>query len=62
MRQKKDNRIHQVHQFYQNKLASYDGVKVFKDKLISRWVDRENLPILDEIESKTVHKNNQVGQ
>ena len=32
-------------------------VKVSKDKNISRWVNRENLIMLDEIESKTVHKN-----
>ena len=34
-------------------------VKVSKNKHISRWVDRENLnsSILDEIESKIVHKD-----
>ena len=30
-------------------------VNVSKD--ISRWVDRENLIMLDEIESKTMHKD-----
>ena len=33
------------------------NVKVSKDKNISWWVDRENLiSMLDEIESKTMHK------
>ena len=32
-------------------------VKVSKDKNISRWVDAENLIYLDEIESKTVDKD-----
>ena len=35
-------------------------VKVSKDKHISRWVNRENLIMLDEIKSKTEH-NNEVG-
>ena len=33
------------------------GIKVSKNKHISRWVDQENLSMLDEIESKTVHKD-----
>ena len=32
-------------------------VKVCKDKHISRCVDRENLIYINEIESKTVHKD-----
>ena len=32
-------------------------VKVSKDKHIRRWVDWENSFILDEIESKTMHKD-----
>ena len=32
-------------------------VKVSKDKHISRWVNRENLIYVNEIESKTVHKD-----
>ena len=32
-------------------------IKVSKDKNISRWVDRENLIMLDETESKTMHKD-----
>ena len=36
--------VHQVYQFYKNKLTSaYDGRWVFKGKYISRWVDWENL-------------------
>ena len=31
-------------------------VKVSKDKHISRWVDQENLIILDETEQKIMHK------
>ena len=34
-------------------------IKVPKDKQISRWVDQEN-PMLDEIESKTVHNDKEV--
>ena len=37
-------------------------VKVSKVKNISRWVDGENLIMLDEIESKTVHKDNEGDQ
>ena len=34
------------------------AAKVSKDKRISIWIDRENLSsVLDEIESKTVHKD-----
>ena len=32
-------------------------VEVSKDKNISWWVDPENLILVDEIESKTVHKD-----
>ena len=32
-------------------------IKVSKNKNISRWLNRENLIILDEIEWKTVHKD-----
>ena len=32
-------------------------VKISKDKDITRWVDRETLSLLDEIESKTVHQD-----
>ena len=32
-------------------------VKVSKDKYIWKWVDRENSSMLDEIGSKTVHKD-----
>ena len=37
------------------------GIKVSKNKHISRWVDQENLSMLDEIESKTVHKDEEGG-
>ena len=37
------------------------GVKVSKDKYISRRVDQENLTY-DEIESKTMHKDEQGDQ
>ena len=34
------------------------NIKVFKDKHFSRrWVDGENLSMLDEIEFKTMHKD-----
>ena len=32
-------------------------INVSKGKHISRWVDQKASSILDEIESKTVHKN-----
>ena len=32
-------------------------VKVSKVKQISRWFDRESSSMLDEIESKTMHKD-----
>ena len=32
-------------------------VKASKDKHISRWVDRENSSMLDDIESNTMHKD-----
>ena len=32
-------------------------IKVSKEKHISRWADRENLISVDEIESKTVHND-----
>ena len=32
------------------------GIKIYKDKHISRWADREKLIYVNEIESKTVHK------
>ena len=32
-------------------------VKVSKDEHISKWVDQENLIMLDEKESATKHKN-----
>ena len=35
-------------------------VKVSKD--ISRWIDRKNPIMLDEIESKTLHKNKESDQ
>ena len=39
------------------------GVQVSKDKHISRLVDRGNLIyMLDEIESKTVHKEEESGR
>ena len=37
-------------------------VKVSKDKHISRWIDKENLITLDEIESKTKHNNKESDQ
>ena len=37
-------------------------VKVSQDKHINRWVDRENLFMLDEIASKTVHKDEEGDQ
>ena len=37
------------------------GIKVCKGKHISRWVDWENL-MLDEIESRTVHNNEEGNQ
>ena len=37
-------------------------VEVSKDKNISRWVDRENLIMLDKVESKTVHKDEESDQ
>ena len=37
-------------------------VEVCKDKNISRWVDRENLIMLDKVESKTVHKDEESDQ
>ena len=33
------------------------NVKVSKDKHMRRWVDQEYLSMLDEIVSKTVHKD-----
>ena len=41
-----------VFQFYQNKVS--------KDKDISRWVDRKNLSVLDDIESQIIHKAKKV--
>ena len=38
------------------------GIKVSKDKHISRWVDWENLIMLDKIASKTVHKDKETDQ
>ena len=37
-------------------------VKVSQDKHINRWVDQENLFMLDEIESKTVRKDEEGNQ
>ena len=34
-----------------------DVIKVSKDKHISRWVDGKNLTMLDELVSKTMHKD-----
>ena len=36
------------------------NVKVIKYKLISGWVDQENLTMLDEMESKTMHNHKKV--
>ena len=36
--------------------------KFSKDKNISIWVDRENLIMLDETESKTMHKDEEGDQ
>ena len=33
-----------------------------KEKKISRWVDLETLSMLDEIESRTVHNNEESDQ
>ena len=34
-----------------------DATKVSKDKRISRWVDQENLIVVNEIERKMVYKD-----
>ena len=34
-----------------------DATKVSKDKRISRWVDQENLIVVNEIERKIVYKD-----
>ena len=36
--------------------------KFSTDKNISRWVDQENLIMLDETESKTMHKDEEGDQ
>ena len=37
-----------------------DG-KVSKEKRISRWIDQENLVLLDKTDLKTMHKDNKGG-
>ena len=50
--------VHQVYQFHQKRLASrYDGIKCPKTNTLAYGLIKRTSSILDELESKTIQKD-----